>query len=315
MLLDLMWSATSNCNLRCRHCCRSARPERATPHRADILQVLDHFPAAVGKITLTGGELLADRRYAYWLLGEISQRRADGRLAVGEIELQTNGKIFFDERQDKVNAILRRLTDLGVSAFDVSGTGGYHLEQYPGFGIGEMSSLSDLSIASRLLVDGIGEKLARGGVETHAWLFDSSSGTLKFTHYSANERGTALAMVRSNGRFDQVVPLGAGRDLPAHVRKTTLCNVIKILKSMREEEMPLTLFVDYIGDVYLCYYGAMKIGNIQNMPLEKVLQQAKYAGPAGRIIQFYEELEKARLGNVPLPPLPPVPCHICGPHN
>lgn len=115
---SIYWVFTQRCNDECDHCYNMSGPQGEIMSEEDCLAVVKNLPPRVGRIILSGGEPLAERKKLYRIL-EALRDRYGGQT---EIMLQTNGDLMTPERLD---AILAR----GVTRIDVASMDRFHKQQ------------------------------------------------------------------------------------------------------------------------------------------------------------------------------------------
>jgi organic radical activating enzyme len=133
---SIYWVFTQRCNDLCDHCYNMSGPQGEIMSEADCLAVIDHLPPKVGRIILSGGEPLAERKKLYRILEALRERYGGAT----ETMLQTNGDLLTPERLDKVLA-------LGVSRIDVASMDRFHKQQ------GERRNQLETLFSSRGMLD------------------------------------------------------------------------------------------------------------------------------------------------------------------
>lgn len=116
---SLYWVFTQLCNDECDHCYNLSGPKGERMSEAECLQVVDNLPGSIGRIILSGGEPLAERKKLYRILDRIQERYGGTDT---QVMLQTNGGLLNGERLDV-------LIEKGVTRFDISSIDRYHKEQ------------------------------------------------------------------------------------------------------------------------------------------------------------------------------------------
>ncbi|MGF1510660.1 MAG: radical SAM protein [Myxococcota bacterium] len=112
---SIYWVFTHRCNDTCAHCYNMSGPQGEVMSEDDCLAIIRNLPNSLGRIILSGGEPLAERKKLYRIL-EALRERYRGQT---EVMLQTNGDLMTPERLD---AILSR----GVSRIDVASIDRFH---------------------------------------------------------------------------------------------------------------------------------------------------------------------------------------------
>jgi len=118
-LESLYWVFTQLCNDSCDHCYNNSGPHGERISEADCLAIIEHLPAKIDRIILSGGEPLAERKKLYLILDQIQEKYGSST----QIMLQTNGDLLTGD-------ILDTLIAKGVTRFDIASIDRYH--QYAG---------------------------------------------------------------------------------------------------------------------------------------------------------------------------------------
>ena len=115
---SIYWVISRDCNQRCPHCYNDSAPGAAGLTLEQASLCVEHLPhpddVSVGRIILSGGEVLVWPELLFHALGRLAARYPRSQLMV-----QTNGDLL-DERT------LDRLLDARVCRIDVSGMDRYH---------------------------------------------------------------------------------------------------------------------------------------------------------------------------------------------
>lgn len=116
---SIYWVVSRDCNQRCRHCYNDSEPGAPGLPLAQVATCVENLPrpgdVAVGRIILSGGEVLVWPELLFHTLSCLHERYGDGT----QLMVQTNGDLL-DE------ATLDRLLDAHVRRIDVSGMDRYH---------------------------------------------------------------------------------------------------------------------------------------------------------------------------------------------
>lgn len=112
---SVYWVFTQLCNDECDHCYNLSGPRGERISEEECLQIISNLPDAVGRLILSGGEPLAERKKLYLILDRIRDRYGDST----QIMLQTNGDLLSGE-------ILDKLIEKGVTRFDIASIDRYH---------------------------------------------------------------------------------------------------------------------------------------------------------------------------------------------
>ncbi len=115
---SIYWVFTKRCNDECAHCYNDSGPRGERMSREDALAVVGNLPDRVGRIILSGGEPLVERKLLYELLDRL-RARYQGRT---QLWLQTNGDLLTDR-------ILDQLLQRGVQRIDVPSSDPLHKHQ------------------------------------------------------------------------------------------------------------------------------------------------------------------------------------------
>ena len=113
---SIYWVFTQLCNDKCDHCYNNSGPQGERLTEGECMKIIDHLPAGFGRLILSGGEPLAERKLLYRILEEAQKKYGS---TDAQIMLQTNGDLLTAD-------ILDDLIALGVSRFDVSSIDRYH---------------------------------------------------------------------------------------------------------------------------------------------------------------------------------------------
>ncbi len=107
---------TEICNAYCSHCYMNANSlgMRSTMKNEDIKSIINNMPNNTEKVVLTGGEVFLKEDLLFFALKEIRKRFADT-----EIEIESNGKSFY-ENKDKTIKTLKRLMEYKVDSIRFS---------------------------------------------------------------------------------------------------------------------------------------------------------------------------------------------------
>ena len=113
---SLYWVFTQLCNDECGHCYNLSGPKGERISEEECLQIIDNLPEHIGRIILSGGEPLAERKKLYHILDRLQERYAGTGT---QLMLQTNGDLLNEERLDT-------LIEKGVTRFDIASIDRYH---------------------------------------------------------------------------------------------------------------------------------------------------------------------------------------------
>jgi hypothetical protein len=112
---SLYWVFTQLCNDKCDHCYNMSGPQGKRMTEEECLQIIDHLPAKIDRLILSGGEPLAEKRLLYVILDRLKERYGNET----QLMLQTNGDLLTGE-------ILDQLIEKGVTRFDIASIDRYH---------------------------------------------------------------------------------------------------------------------------------------------------------------------------------------------
>lgn len=115
---SVYWVFTQLCNDQCDHCYNMSGPQGERMTEEECLAVIDHLPASMGRLILSGGEPLAERQKLYLILDRLRARYGDSV----QLMLQTNGDLLKGE-------VLDALIEKGVTRFDIASIDRYHKAQ------------------------------------------------------------------------------------------------------------------------------------------------------------------------------------------
>lgn len=112
---SIYWVFTQLCNDKCDHCYNNSGPQGTKITEEECLQIIDNLPQQIGRIILSGGEPLAERKKLYLILDKLKEKYGNET----QIMLQTNGDLLTEE-------ILETLIEKGVTRFDIASIDRYH---------------------------------------------------------------------------------------------------------------------------------------------------------------------------------------------
>ena len=112
---SVYWVFTQLCNDTCDHCYNLSGPKGARISEEECLQIVGNLPDRIGRLILSGGEPLADKKKLYKILDAVSEKY--GRDT--QIMLQTNGDLLNEK-------ILDELLEKGVTRFDIASIDRFH---------------------------------------------------------------------------------------------------------------------------------------------------------------------------------------------
>ncbi len=112
---SVYWVFTQLCNDKCDHCYNTSGPQGERISEEDCLAIIDNLPESIGRLILSGGEPLADKKLLFSILDKLKNRYGNQM----QIMLQTNGDLLTGE-------ILDTLIEKGVTRFDIASIDRYH---------------------------------------------------------------------------------------------------------------------------------------------------------------------------------------------
>lgn len=112
---SLYWVFTQLCNDQCSHCYNLSGPKGARLSQEECMAIIENLPGQIGRLILSGGEPLAERKLLYAILDRLQERYEDRT----QIMLQTNGDLLTER-------ILDILIEKGVTRFDIASIDRYH---------------------------------------------------------------------------------------------------------------------------------------------------------------------------------------------
>ncbi|MDG2245491.1 MAG: radical SAM protein [Flavobacteriales bacterium] len=112
---SIYWVFTQLCNDQCDHCYNLSGPHGSRISHDECMQIIDNMPPSVGRIILSGGEPLADRKLLHAILDRIQEKYGQKT----QVMVQTNGDLLTPERLDT-------LIEKGVTRFDIASIDRYH---------------------------------------------------------------------------------------------------------------------------------------------------------------------------------------------
>lgn len=114
----IYWVFTQLCNDHCDHCYNSSGPMGTRISEDECMAIIDNLPDKMQRITLSGGEPLAEKKLLYKILDKLNERY--GRKLL--IALQFNGDLLTPN-------ILETLKDKGVDHYSIASIDRYHKKE------------------------------------------------------------------------------------------------------------------------------------------------------------------------------------------
>lgn len=114
----IYWAFTQLCNDHCDHCYNNSGPHGERISEEDCLAIVDNLPEGLERLTLSGGEPLAERKTLYSILDKLKEKYHNKLY----IALQFNGDLLTPK-------ILQILIDKGVDRFSIASIDRYHKKQ------------------------------------------------------------------------------------------------------------------------------------------------------------------------------------------
>ncbi|MDI1324376.1 MAG: radical SAM protein [Algoriphagus sp.] len=111
----IYWVFTQLCNDQCIHCYNNSGPKGEKMTEEDCLAIIDNLPDRLERLTLSGGEPLAEKKKLYRILDGLKEKYQN-RLYIA---LQFNGDLLTPE-------ILQTLIEKGVDRFSIASIDRYH---------------------------------------------------------------------------------------------------------------------------------------------------------------------------------------------
>ncbi len=109
------WVFTQLCNDQCGHCYNNSGPNGQRMSEEECMQIIDNLPQEIGKIILSGGEPLAERKILYAILDKLTTKYGKEQ----RITLQTNGDLMTEK-------ILDTLLEKGVKGISIASLDRFH---------------------------------------------------------------------------------------------------------------------------------------------------------------------------------------------
>jgi organic radical activating enzyme len=132
----IYWVFTQLCNDECDHCYNDSGPKGKRMSDEECHQIISNLPEKLGRIILSGGEPLADKKLLYLILETLTKKYGKEF----NISLQTNGDLLKPK-------ILDELLEKGVKSFNIASLDRFH--KHAGAKLEPLKNLFD----SRGLVD------------------------------------------------------------------------------------------------------------------------------------------------------------------
>lgn len=114
----IYWVFTQLCNDQCIHCYNSSGPQGKRISENECMAIIENLPAGLERITLSGGEPLAEKRLLYKILDRLKEKFGNKLY----IALQFNGDLLTPN-------ILETLKTKGVDRFSIASIDRYHKKQ------------------------------------------------------------------------------------------------------------------------------------------------------------------------------------------
>lgn len=114
----IYWVFTQLCNDKCDHCYNNSGPHGTRISEAECMAIIDNMPDKLDRISLSGGEPLAERKLLYKILDKLKEKYGSKLY----IALQFNGDLLTPK-------ILQTLLDKGVDRFSIASIDRYHKKQ------------------------------------------------------------------------------------------------------------------------------------------------------------------------------------------
>jgi organic radical activating enzyme len=112
---SIYWVFTQLCNDLCDHCYNDSGPAGARISEAECMAIIENLPGKAGRIILSGGEPLADKKLLYAILDKLKEKYQGET----QIMLQTNGDLLNEN-------ILDTLIEKGVTRIDIASIDRFH---------------------------------------------------------------------------------------------------------------------------------------------------------------------------------------------
>ncbi len=162
---QVYWVFTQLCNDKCGHCYNNSGPHGQRISDEECVNIIGNMPDTIGKIILSGGEPLAERKQLYLILDTLTEKYGFDQ----KITLQTNGDLMTDQ-------ILDTLLSKGVKSVSIASLDRFH--KHAGARLDGLKKLFD----SRGMMDAmpyitLGEKST--GKLDPSWI--------TYTYFGANE--------------------------------------------------------------------------------------------------------------------------------
>lgn len=111
----IYWVFTQLCNDKCDHCYNTSGPQGTRMTDEECLSIIANMPDKIGKIILSGGEPLAERKQLYLILDTLKEKYG----AEQKITLQTNGDLMTEK-------ILDTILEKGVKGISIASLDRFH---------------------------------------------------------------------------------------------------------------------------------------------------------------------------------------------
>jgi hypothetical protein len=229
-------------------------------------------------------------------------------IAVREIIMQTNGLHFLRADSRVLETELRSLIDLGVTDLEFTGFGPNQIGQIlPEGRIDYWIEEYARVVETKLVALGLSvTSFGRSGLITRP---GAESGPLAGRPLQALFKAdiTNQHLLFSPQTY---VPLGRASRFPETIRRRQ-CSLergfYEAAKKTSEDDFVPSYTVDFMGNIYLCCYGKLRIGSLLEDPFEAVIDKVRHSQRYAEVITFYDRLAAGEA----VDDLPTVPCAIC----
>jgi hypothetical protein len=114
----IYWVFTQLCNDQCDHCYNNSGPHGTRMSEEECMAIIDNMPDQLDRISLSGGEPLAERKLLFKILDKLREKYGNKLY----IALQFNGDLLTPK-------ILKTLLEKGVDRFSIASIDRYHKKQ------------------------------------------------------------------------------------------------------------------------------------------------------------------------------------------
>lgn len=239
-MVNVLYLVTMGCNYKCRHCCYSAGPDqyKKTTSKEDAEKILNHLPAEMKNLSLSGGEVTTVPVFKD-ILSYINKHNVLNENT--SLSVHTNGVLF--KNKELAYDFLSEMYDYGVTKIYLNGYTRYHEEQ----GTATLQLDWDFEAAMKKLAKNVGKEEP-----------------LELVRDLRNEKGFPVT--------PGPLPFGRAKNLPRRkIRREFKCYLVE---NYKKKEKISDSTIDYDGQAYLCCFGMFPMGSALETHMDEMLTNA-----------------------------------------